>query len=367
MNAALAAAIVGFIGVVLGLVIRDGVLQLYFLRRKRQTELEDRLKRREEELETLYRSELIKTRDVVRLYADPLLESSKSLNYRLAEILEQKGRATFLLPNTPQSEFVRYKRISTLYRLAVLLGWIRAYRKERSYVDPGDTSDSNDIERAVERVEAALADGPHVEAQRLNELLRLWVPSCSDLTDTTKRELGVALDNLLHAVLTEESKTSALELPDLSRQRLCCKAAEIISTCVRVDISPELVRDDMSRAVVFFGIKEAYLYRDWQQAIGELVLVPVSGAARRFDTMGYFSFEEIFLASQESNEKRWIRRLDELFVGLEPHKEDVFDARRDQLRSVHYASRELQAVLEKRVNHYLELTKKEGAIAVGRR
>lgn len=358
MEAPVQAALIALGGVVLGLILRDALLQLYFFRKKRETELEDRYEKRKGELETIYRAELIKARDVVRLYADPLLHSCKALNYRLKEVLEQKGRATFLLPQTPQSAFVVYKRISTLYRLAALLGWIRAYRKERSYLDPADAIETSEIEKAVESIEMALADGAHVEDQRLNELLQLWVPSCPPLDEQKKRNLAIAVDNVLRAALTEEEKTSALELSENAKQKLCSDTAEILSTRLGVDIPTELVAGEHNRAIVFFGIKEAYVYREWQQAIGDLVLIPLTNSTRRFEVMGYFQFESLFLSTDVAHEmqQRWIRRLDAVFVGLEPDKKDVFDARRNQIKSVYEASQKLQKVLEAKIKQYSSLT-----------
>jgi uncharacterized membrane-anchored protein YhcB (DUF1043 family) len=88
MDERLTTAIMGLVGLILGLIIRDWVLQLHFFRKKREAELEDQFKQRQVELERIYRAELIGARDVVRLYADPLLRSAKSLNYRLQEVLE---------------------------------------------------------------------------------------------------------------------------------------------------------------------------------------------------------------------------------------------------------------------------------------
>lgn len=109
---------------------------------------------------------------------------------------------------------------------------------------------------------------------------------------------------------------------------------------------------------MFFGIKEAYIYRDWQQAIGDLLLVDVAGAPRRFDVIGYDRFETSFLSSLENDtpHRRWIRRLDAVIAGLEPDKEDVFDARRNQLRRVLEASMRLQQVLEEKIKQYTKLT-----------
>lgn len=359
LDGVLKSALIGFGGVVLGLLIRDALLPLYFFRKKRETELEDQFQRRRAELEAQYRNELIQARDTVRLYADPLLQSCTSLNFRLKEVLEQKGRATFLLPQTPQSEFVVYKRISTLYRLAALLAWIRAYRTERSYLDPNDVGvRPSEIEGAVQDIELALADGPHVETQRLNELLRIWVPSCPAISEQDGRDLAIAIDNVLRSILTQEGKTYASELTDNAKEQLCSAAAAIISRGLNVNIPPELITGERSRAIIFFGIKEAYVYRDWQQAIGDLLLIKLTGTPRRFDVMGYAQFESFFLGSDQAQEteRRWIRRLDKVFAGLEPDKEDVFDARRDQLKRVSQAAERLQRVLEEKIEQYANLT-----------
>jgi hypothetical protein len=349
MDATTKTALIGLGGVVLGLVVRDVVVQLYVFRKKRK-----------DDIENLYHNELIKNRDVARLYADPLLQSCKGLNFRFKEMLDQEGRAEFLLPQTPQSTFVVYKRISTLYRLAALLGWIKAYRTERSYLDPADAVGPSELETAVGALEAALADGPHVETQRLKELLRLWVPSHPAIDNKLERDLAVAVDNLLRSTLTREEKTSALELSEEAKQKLCVEAARIISKRLKVDVPQGQLTAELDRAVVFFGIKEAWVYRDWQQAIGDLVLTSVSGSSRRFDVMGYLQFESMFLSADEAHEaqRRWIQRLDALFVGLEPHKKDVVDARRDQLRRVHEESKNLQRVLEQKVALYSKLTAK---------
>jgi hypothetical protein len=360
MDTQLKIAFVGLAGVVLGFILRDVVMPLYIFRKRRESELEDQFRKRRDDLEAQYRNELIDAHDVVRLYSDPLLQSCRSLNFRLKEVLQQKGRATFLLPQTPRSEFVVYKRISTLYRLAALLGWIRAYRRERSYLDPTEASGPSEIEDAVDSLQKALADGPHVEDQRLKELLRIWVPSSPTLDDRTMRDLAVAVDNSLHSFLTREHKNHALELSDEVKKQLCCDAAELISEGLNVKIPAELITGERSRAIVFFGIKEAYVYRDWQQAIGDLMLVDTTGARRRFDVIGYDTFETLFLTSDEKDETgfRWIRRLDAVFAGLEPDKEDIFDARRDQLKSVLEASLHLERVLDEKIKQYSKLTAK---------
>jgi hypothetical protein len=123
---------------------------------------------------------------------------------------------------------------------------------------------------------------------------------------------------------------------------------------VNVDIPNQLLEGEKNRALAFLGIKEAYIYRDWQQAIGDILLVPVSNAPRRFEVIGYDQFEALFLSHDVADlpRQRWIRRLDAVFLGLEPDKEDIFDARRNQLKRVFEATCELEKVLQDKIQQY---------------
>jgi len=68
-----------------------------------------------------------------KLYANPIIRASESLCWRLKEIFEQRG--AFLLERNPRNIFFEYKYISTVYRLSVLIGWIRAVYREFAYID----------------------------------------------------------------------------------------------------------------------------------------------------------------------------------------------------------------------------------------
>jgi hypothetical protein len=147
MDEKLLAALIGLVGLLIGLFVRDVVLQLHLINLKRQQEEHDK--------QRAYQ-------DAVWNYAAPLLRAVESLMYRLQEIVDQ-GPAIYFLPESPKSIYSDYKRISTLYRLAAILGWVRAYRKERSYLDPTKDTSSSEIEKLIGDLERALADGQEVE------------------------------------------------------------------------------------------------------------------------------------------------------------------------------------------------------------
>lgn len=330
-------ALIGLGGVVVGLFGRDVVMALLVARQKREQELSDRNEARN-------RAE----RDVFRIYADPLFEAARSLRFRLDEIINQ-GRAGYLLSSKAKNEFHEYKRISTLYRVAVLLGWIRAFRRERSYLDPSDARRETEDD-AIGKIERALADGHHVESQRLDEFCRLWKLSSNAVPSGGERlRLAAGLNSLTKEFLATRGCLSASDLTDDLKFELVQECAELIAQQTRTEIPTELVRATKAEAVLFLGIKEAYIYRDWQAAIGDLMIVSGSGGSRRFDIIGFGEFEDRYIQSeglqQTASASRWLKRLEAVFHDLDMTHTGIFDARREQVRNLRQACLDLEAQL----------------------
>jgi hypothetical protein len=188
MSPQVEAAIIGASAAIFVLVVKDLGFQLYLDYKKRQREIEDR-----------NMDELHVRRDLFWQYAAPLFRSIEDLHYRLAEI--NRGPAIYLLPTAPANDYNEYKKISTSYRLASFLGWIRAYRKERSYIDAAKTDASERIEKLIVKIEKQLADGQGIEKQRLDALMTHWritqsLPSDEILT-AVAAELDAAIDKHL--------------------------------------------------------------------------------------------------------------------------------------------------------------------------
>lgn len=336
------AALIGAGGILVGLLVRDVYLQLYLFHRKRQQELLDKQS-----------EEGRANRDSTWQYSAPLFRTVESLVYRFKEIIDQ-GPATYLLADSPKSVYSDYKRISTLYRLSALLGWIRAYRKERSYLDPIHDTSPSEIEQLIGAVEGALADGQHVEAQRFQELVRLWCVPTNRLPDLeTQNRIASELDMLPDEPLAAANKLSVAELHHTQQLALCKKCANLIVTRLKVDIPESIVVAEVKKAIAYLDIKEAYIYRDWQAAIGDLMLQSVTGAARRFDVIGFGEFEARYLAAKATTtgpDKLWFDRLESLLHGLDMQYEGIFDARREQVRKLSKAITDLKVALEKRLS-----------------
>jgi hypothetical protein len=103
---------------------------------------------------------------------------------------------------------------------------------------------------------------------------------------------------------------------------------------------------------VIFGIKEAYIYRDWQAAIGDLMIRQDKDRTRHFAVHGFGTFEDMILEGRkdkQSNVARWFDRLEGLLHDLDMAREGTFDARREQLRKLYKCCIKLETGLQERI------------------
>ncbi|RYE57579.1 MAG: hypothetical protein EOP18_02525 [Rhizobiaceae bacterium] len=337
LNPTVVSGLIALAGVVLGLIARDLFMAAYFARRKRADELADRKE-----------SEGKVHRDLVRLYADPLREAVKTLGFRLVEIVE-KRQARYLMAEAPHIPFFEYKRISTLYRIAAVLGWIQAIRRERSYLDPDQASGSVGM-IAIDELGETLADGTHVELHRLTELCALW--HVTDVEETKKAPIAALIDGDRAEFLAAKAKLAARDLSVDEQAELSAKCADILRREAAVEISVEIVAATVVQAAAIFGIKEAYLYRDWQSAIGDMMLIEDQVGARHFSVMGFGRFEDLYLAAHRSSKKRsielrWFDRLERIVHDVDMAQSGMFDARRELLQTLLAKCRTLEKELER--------------------
>jgi len=113
---------------------------------------------------------------IFQKYRDPIVLSATELVHRLQE-LEREYSAEFLGKNCfvleapePTNQTSRdpyyqaYKATSTLYRLCAFLGWTELFREEVVFLISERRSLDQDIDRAMKRIRAALADGHLISA-----------------------------------------------------------------------------------------------------------------------------------------------------------------------------------------------------------
>lgn len=292
--------------------------------------------------------------DIYRIYADPLKEAAVSLQYRLEEILNEEQRAGFLLVKAPKTPYNTYKFVSTIYRLAAVLGWIRAYKKERSYLDPLDRTPVDNFENLVNILQSKLADGAEIENKRASELIKILVKGIKEeeITLNILKRIALSIEKEVDKYLGSgsELRISATELTTIEQENLCLACSVIIEKELQTNIPINIVKSRLEESIEILGIKEAWIFRDWQQAIGDFMLKDISGASRRFDVIGFREFVSRYQAiksSEEDSDGQWINCIDALFLDLDVSKKSIFDARREQLHEVLTATKNLVNELNK--------------------
>ena len=287
-------------------------------------------------------------RSVHEKYAQPLAADAVNLLWRLDEILF-KGRAQYLHEDAPPTPFNVYKRISTCYRLAAVLGWVRAIELEQSYLFFGEDVSVEDLRAAVADLKSALADSPHVEAHVLHGLAEMWgVPLPADPAGVAR---AAACGNAeMQHVLAEFGLIHYRDLCGLDEagqtQVVQRMSAAITGALGRPPVDVALLRATRARALECMAVKQAWIYRDWQQAIGTLMIRPIGGAARRFDVLDYGTFERQF-TDEQSDERPWMERLEAVVVGIDVANPDHADFRVAQLRAVGRALAALVCAIER--------------------
>lgn len=273
-------------------------------------------------------------------YGNPLIVSSVSLLYRLKEILDNRGY--FLHPNAAKNPFNEYKRISTLYRLCALLGWLRASALELSYVQVGNNKHFQRIQNAMQEVERSLADGHHVEKSRIEEVAKLLG---FNLAKKQIGDLGYRTEIIMHRYCEAGNVSLANRLAAEQQYQLVKEIADFLSEYM----NKPFVEDGLLRSKIDLCIREmsrieTYLYRDWQYAIGDFMIRATNNESRKYEVVGYKEFEEMYNSTEEDTQK-WIKRVRRLFDDLDTTIKERFDNRTEQLYGLYAATYKLlQAV-----------------------
>lgn len=276
-------------------------------------------------------------------YSDPLAASSRDLMRRLDELVRAGGRDYYLQTRTRRTEFEQHKANSTLYRVAVTLAWIRALRRELFFLRADRSrprTHQRALESALERLAAALADGQHMEVLRVSKTAKqLGIELQSDDLPEIGQKLDFALDRFVHS----RGRRRIRELPRRSQRRAVAIAVSVISGREAKDLTINYRWEDL---VPGLDAREGWIYRDWQSAIGDLMLVDAPEGPRKYDVVGYREFERL-LESGNEEQRKWLDRLGRLFEDLDMSRSPAEDARVESVRALYRACGEIILAVHK--------------------
>ncbi len=144
-----AAAIVSTLGSLLALFIKEYFLTMHFERRRDK-----------------------KTIDLLfNKYKDPIMLATMEFSKRLIEIYSGfptkylkkeilNVKPGSLARNSANDEhYLRYKLISTCYRMSAVLGWLELYRQEITFLRSSNTRRNKDLEVCLDKLKNVFADG----------------------------------------------------------------------------------------------------------------------------------------------------------------------------------------------------------------
>ena len=238
--------------------------------------------------------------------------------------------------------------MSTLYRLASVLGWIRACRREFSYLRLAGIKENEPIHRAITVFENALADGSWVERERVRRLCAFWnICSGEHLEGEPRRleNIGVQVDNVIYDKLEAAQADDPIALNESERLALCVSVAGVMTSSLATnDVNSVFLQKTWPEAFNIIATREAWIYKDWQSAIGDIMLGRLEDADRKFEVVGYGEFEQMCRIGDQQ-QKQWIQCLSDIFDGVDFSIEDRFDARPRQLRTLARATAALVRAL----------------------
>lgn len=283
---------------------------------------------------------------IYRNYADPLLSSAIDLFWRLREALTRPSRGAYLATGGNENLFEKYKFESTLYRLAALIAWIRAFRRELTFLSLGRGDELRFLKEAITKFETALADGAHVESERIRRLSEVWqIELPTDSNELSK--LAVDVEQTLKRLTPPSDKDQDLLVDsEEAVQKMVCKEVSALMQAASQGepLGDELIKETLDQAVPSLSMREAWIYRDFQSGIGDLMITEIQGASRRFDVLGFKEFEALLRSGDEESE-RWINRISRVFDGVDVSKPDEFDARVGMLEETLFACMDLVTAL----------------------
>lgn len=309
---AVAALVGGLISGILGPLLKDVVIQRWNERRA-DKKLQDQIE---------------------RSYFAPISASAEKVIWRMSEIILEK-RAHFLLLKTCPRNFSQYKRISTLYRIAALLGWIRAISLELSALPRGGFGATSPVFKALAKVQSALADGHGVEKRRVRSFCTGCGIDVSTLTESQFASLAASFEVAMYALATDELRKNHHHLVDsttLQQEFVCRGLLKLLEDHgLNHSLEDQKFLSSIPSLIGFLGYREALIYREWQDAIGDAMIVKDElSTARRYRIIGFEEFERL-IASGTFN---WIEPFREFIEDVDFETPDLTDERPKHLRDL---------------------------------
>lgn len=309
-NSTSLSALIGAGSALLVMLLKDGVLEWVKIRRAHK----------------------LSDAEIFQRYLGPLADACTKLMWRSKEIFVDDRNAFLKLATLP-ANFNAYKRLSTLYRIASLIGWIRGMDLELSSLAAHNPGYAPPIAKQIAAFRSALADGPDVEQDRLKQLCELWAVDTAGIPDAKLGRVGVRVEIRLHALAAEQhTDVNGMLAADRGQQRwLVDQLARFVAEELGVKrADPSLVDRTAEQAIESLAYREALIYREWQDAIGDAMIDRDRDSPRKFRIIGFAAFAELIAKA----EPPWFQVFATSLDDIDFEHPDRRDFRAHQLRKI---------------------------------
>jgi len=202
------------------------------------------------------------------------------------------------------------------------------------------------IRLAIDSLEKALADGAHVERKRLEALLGLWNYE-GQIDEPTLLRLENSLEKILKNELNTQHVLVARDLPRDRQRELSCELAKKLSAELNeTPPSDDVIGEMADEAAQCLSYREAWIYRDWQAGLGDLMINEVENGTRKFEVISFAEFEYMSLI-EPNDDNRWLERANSVFENLDLEGSDKYDERHNQLHATFLATAQLLLTITK--------------------
>lgn len=270
--------------------------------------------------------------EIYRRYLGPLAEACAKIVWRNKEIFLEHRHA-FLKTATLPRDYNEYKRTSTLYRIASLLGWIRGMDIELSSLAAHNPSYTPPIAEQIKAFRNALADGPPVERARLAQICDVWALNTTSMNETSLARLAVQFEVNSHSAFGDEGAAlrDAATLERDKKLRALRSLANFLTGKLGLpafdDAKLEATFEAAAENLVY---REALIYREWQDAIGDAMIERDRDSPRRFRIIGFAEFSKLIA----SREHPWMKVFAGSLDDIDFEQPNPQDFRAHQLRKV---------------------------------
>ncbi|MEM8847779.1 MAG: hypothetical protein AAGD17_11815 [Bacteroidota bacterium] len=280
--------------------------------------------------------------NIYKSYSKPIIAAAESLAWRLREVLMFNG--AYLLPDAPMNGFFKYKFDSTVYRLCFLIGWIRAVQKEHSYIEGISDKQNPKIREAINSFQKVLADGSHVEVSILEELCKLYNLEEKQISDSIRKKLGVEIERIVFGFIPDQVKKNVTNLKSEQKLKMISSIMDLISEHTQQNkVEEAQIAQKVDIAIDEIAREFCWIYRDWQNAIGDEMILKLDNGNRYYDVIGFAEFME------KRTKNEWIQKADNLFANLDVSIDNRFDTRVSQVKRVYVSLVELITVLNETI------------------